>query len=226
MVKITPILAIYKGAKMRGNKKAHEKFIDRDQFASLVKAAKANAYSRASELIYSAGVLGLRLGEAITLNRGCFDLLARGFVEIETLKRFDVDHPVNGKRLGVYPHLVLPVAIGPNIRKFFEKLLDKTPKGTKYLFPGRGKGSHISTTHAQRVFHESAIAAGLGPRYSFHCLRHHKGVALWEKTKDREQIAAQLRHSSVDSTKIYTGLSDKDKLELAAQTDADYNFAP
>lgn len=224
---------------MRGRKRGHEKFLDRDQFSALVRAAKGNSYPQAADLLYSAGTLGLRIGEAITLNRRCFALLGRGTVEVETLKRFDIpldaqreiaqrqrDGKGAGKRLGKYPHLVLPVTVGPGLQAYFEQLLAKTPAGQHYLFPGRARKSHISATHAERVFHQCAEAAGLGPTYSFHALRHHKGVALWEKTKDREQIAAELRHSSVDTTKIYTHLSEKEKRELAAKVDADYDFAP
>ena len=224
---------------MRGRKRGHEKFLDRDQFEALVRAAKANSYPQAADLLYSAGTLGLRIGEAIALNRGCFGRLGGGFVEIETLKRFDIppeaqreiaqrlrDGKGSGKRLGKYPHLVLPVTLGPNAQEYFLRLLAKTPPGQHYLFPGRARKSHISATHAERIFHQCAVAAGLGPTYSFHSLRHHKGVAMWEKTKDREQIAAELRHSSVDTTKIYTHLSEKEKRALAVKVDADYTFAP
>jgi integrase len=239
MVEFTTISTVLEEKAMRGLKRGHEKFLDKEQFAALVRAAKGNSYPQAADLFYSAGVLGLRIGEAITLNRDCFTYLERGVVEIETLKRFDIppedlkkihqnlrDGKGSGKRLGKYPHLVLPVSVGPNVQAYCRQLLAKTPEKQRYLFPGRGRGSHISATHAERLFHQCAVAAGLGMVYSFHSLRHHKGVALWEKNKDREQIAAELRHSSVDTTKIYTHLSEKEKRELAAKVDADYNFAP
>jgi integrase len=224
---------------MKRRKRGYEKFLDRDQFEALVRAAKGNPYPLAADLLYSAGVLGLRIGEAITLNRGCFGRLPSGFVEIETLKRFEMPLEAQkemadrqrarkgpGKRLGVYPHMVLPVTVGTGSRAHFDRLLAKTPDHQHYLFPGRAKNSHISATHAERVFHQCAVAAGLGLTYSFHALRHHKGLALWEKNKDREQIAAELRHSSVDTSKIYTHMSEKEKRALAEKVDADYTFAP
>jgi integrase len=233
MFKIRLILNIAKkGLDMPRIKQERDKFIDKEQFEALVRAARKSSYPRAADLLLVAGMLGLRIGEAVTLNRGCFKRLASGFVSITTLKRFDRAHPIKRvgsdrafhlqRKVGVYPRMVISVPVSQVMVNFFKRLLKETPLGQVFLFPGRCRG-HISKTHAQRIFHEAAQISGLGPQYSFHSLRHHQGLMVWEELHDYEQVKLRLRHSSAQTSMRYSHLSDKEAKAGAERIDSKYN---
>lgn len=78
----------------------------------------------------------------------------------------------------------------------------------KYYKNGKFKSDEpLSTRHVRRIFSTYAEKAGLGKIYSTHCLRHARGVYLWEKFKDLVTIAKGLGHSSLKNAEIYIGMS-------------------
>jgi integrase len=191
----------------RPQKREREKYLSKDQLRAILEAAVRHTYPQAGALIYAGATMGLRLGEAIWLHRGCFERLADNIVEVRTLKQRG--QPVH------------PVAIGDKPKGFFRKLLASMPAGQHFLFPGRAQGSHISVTHAERVFKDCARAAGLTAAYTFHSLRHYRGVQLWRATKDIEHVRRQLRHKSSTSTSVYIHMDEEETVGVARKIDDD-----
>jgi site-specific recombinase XerC len=61
----------------------------------------------------------------------------------------------------------------------------------------------------RRIFGHWAIEANIDPIYSFHALRHGRGVMVWEATKDIEAVRSALRQKTATAALIYTRLSPK-----------------
>lgn len=191
----------------RQQKREREKYLSKPQLRAILEAALRHPYSCAAGLIYAGATMGLRLGEAISLDRECFTRLAENIVEICTLKQ--KGHPVH------------PVAVGDKPKAYFRKWLATMPAELRFLFPGRAAGSHISVTHAERVFKDCARAAGLSPAYTFHSLRHYRGVQLWRATKDNECVRRQLRHKSGASASVYIHMDEEETVGVAKKIDDD-----
>jgi len=186
---------------LKGQRKRNrDKYLDRGQFEKLVRAAKKSPWPYAYALLYAAGTLGLRINEAVALDRHCFRYLSENAVYIPTLKRQDTPE--------------LPVHIGDFARKFFSAYLKRMPARQQYLFPGRGH-DHISSRTADRIFKWCARKAGLPEGVSFHALRHHRGLELWNETRNMVTVRDELRHTTTQSTEIYVHMDESKKIEAA-----------
>lgn len=82
-------------------------------------------------------------------------------------------------------------------------------------------GEHISESHMHRVFNHYVLAAKLDPAYSFHALRHGRGVRIYEKFEDFVMVRDMLRQKSISSTEWYMHLSPQRKQKLRDALDAD-----
>jgi site-specific recombinase XerD len=78
------------------------------------------------------------------------------------------------------------------------------PPQERWLFPGRRQGVHLTTRQLNRLFHETADAAGIRKRVSLHSLRHSFATHLFEGGTDIRLIQALLGHSRLDTTARYT----------------------
>lgn len=184
----------------RYRKTERDRFLTEPEFMRFMLAAAAE--DTAFHLFLAAGVFGLRVSEAIALHRDCFKGLSRNMVEIETLKQRG--HPSR------------PVFIDDTTRKVFEEYIEKMKPGQYWLFPSRRlKGKHLSKEYAQILFKKFIHCAGLKPTYSFHSLRHFRGLALWKGSKDLKFVQDQLRHKSMRTSEVYVHMDDRDKAALA-----------
>lgn len=82
----------------------------------------------------------------------------------------------------------------------------------RWLFEGR-KGYHLSSSMMGRIFGTYCKRAGIPPQYSFHSLRHGRGVRLWSMFQDLLLVSKGLRQRSMRSAEVYAGLDPEKRLE-------------
>lgn len=76
----------------------------------------------------------------------------------------------------------------------------------RWFFEGRRKGYHVSVSNLSRIFNTFAQRAGLSNKYSWHSLRHGRGVTLYSHTHEVEAVREGLRHKHLKTAEIYIGL--------------------
>ena len=79
-----------------------------------------------------------------------------------------------------------------------------TPVEERWLFPGRMRGQPMTTRQLNRLFHETAEAAGIRKSVTLHALRHSFATHLLERGTDIRIIQALLGHHKLDTTARYT----------------------
>src|SRR3979490_3447201 len=79
-----------------------------------------------------------------------------------------------------------------------------TPVAERWLFPGRRPGKPMTTRQLNRLFHETAAAAGIKKAVTLHALRHSFATHLLERGTDIRIIQALLGHDKLDTTARYT----------------------
>ena len=78
------------------------------------------------------------------------------------------------------------------------------PPEERLLFPGRKPGKPMTTRQLNRLFHETADAAGIKKSVTLHALRHSFATHLLEGDTDIRIIQALLGHDKLDTTARYT----------------------
>jgi integrase/recombinase XerD len=78
------------------------------------------------------------------------------------------------------------------------------PPEQRWLFPGRRPGRPMTTRQLNRLFHETADAAGIRKPVTLHSLRHSFATHLLERGTDIRIIQALLGHAKLDATARYT----------------------
>jgi integrase/recombinase XerD len=78
------------------------------------------------------------------------------------------------------------------------------PVQERWLFPSRKTaGQPLTTRHLNRIFHETAEAAGIRKSVSLHALRHSFATHLLERGTDIRFIQALLGHEKLETTARY-----------------------
>ena len=78
------------------------------------------------------------------------------------------------------------------------------PPEQRWLFPGRNLGRPLTTRQLNRLFHQTADAAGIRKPVTLHSLRHSFATHLLERGTDIRIIQALLGHAKLDATARYT----------------------
>jgi len=78
------------------------------------------------------------------------------------------------------------------------------PQEQRWLFPGRKPGKPMTTRQLNRLFHETADAAGIKKAVTLHALRHSFATHLLERGTDIRIIQTLLGHEKLDTTARYT----------------------
>ena len=89
---------------------------------------------------------------------------------------------------------------------------------SKWLFPSRGAGGHLTRQRFAQLLKELALEAGLAPsKLSPHALRHAFATHLLNRGADLRSVQRLLGHADISTTQIYTHVLD-DRLKSLVQT--------
>ena len=188
------------------------KYLTEPEYRRLIYAARTRPHKNALRdraLLETAGMAGLRVGEAIGIRVGDF--------------RYDP----SGSLLGVVPEKkrdrgpglpIVEVGLPKSAARTLARYISSLPKDRRRswcrIFP-------MTRQQARNIFKQYAKLAGLDPRYSFHALRHFRGVQLYEKTRDPKLVQRALRHANLASTEVYIHIVDAQKRIAAADVEHD-----
>lgn len=186
-----------------------DKYIRSDEFKALLAWADKQKDKRLWMFIFVGGALGLRQTEARTLNRDInFTQLDENTVNVRSLKKRDKRQDGSKRDLPF-----LTVRADDYTREALRNYLAEfTSDDQPWLFPGR-KGP-ISARKAVAWFKSAVIGAKLNPRYSYHALRHYRGIILWNTHHNLDLIKKELRHSDIKTSSVYVHMDGKEQIEL------------
>ncbi len=179
-------------------------FLTFDEVKSLIEAAEGTTQMKLRDqailkLFFSSG---LRISELTSLNRDQINLKSGEF-------------SVRGKGSKVRIVFVSDVARDA-IRKYFDKRTDVD----QALFvrvmknPEKESDLRLSARSVQRMIKKYAAKAGIVKKVTPHVLRHSFATDLLQNGADIRSVQALLGHSSINTTQIYTHVTNKDLKEV------------
>jgi len=138
---------------------------------------------------------GLRAGEVVRLQVKHIDS-AQGIIRVEQAK---------GRK---DRNVMLSPEVLALLRQWWTARPTRYDEGVaaqeRWLFPGRKPGRPMTTRQLNRLFHETAEAAGIRKAVTLHSLRHSFATHLLERGTDIRVIQALLGHAKLDATARYT----------------------
>ena len=160
--------------------------ITHQQVLHLLQAIKSPAHRTCFAIMYACG---LRITEAQTL----------------TIKNIDSQQGIlriigKGNKERVVP---LPASMLANLRALW--LLHRNPL---LIFPNQQGDRPITTCILYRTFQDAKLKAGLPDNVTPHTLRHCYATRLMENKVDIRVVQILLGHASIQSTTIYTHLTE------------------
>ncbi|MEM0231477.1 MAG: tyrosine-type recombinase/integrase [Candidatus Woesearchaeota archaeon] len=138
--------------------------------------------------------------------------------ECSALKLADLEIPekigwVRGGKGGKDRMFILSERLIKDLKHYIykEKIRD-------WLFPGKNN-EHISARDIQQIVKRCAIRAGIKKKVSPHTLRHSFATHLLESGTDIRKIQELLGHSNLQTTQIYTSVSNAELIKVKSPLD-------
>lgn len=182
---------------------------------------------------------GLRIAETVMLSRESFRDMQHGVVHLRTLKQSErISHVCkcgkksrvalcrageimecsrcgannlvksNGKVYAGPPEKEPPV-VERHVLAYINEYLKELPPEQKWFFIGRNSEHHMCPSTLRKVFAHYVMAAGLNPVYSWHALRHGRGMLVYERFEDLVMVRDMLRQKSTKTAEIYARISPR-----------------
>lgn len=165
--------------------------LSRTEIERLLKMARRLKHRILLSLAYGCG---LRAGEVVRLRVGDIDPEQRIIRIVQAKGRKD-------------RNVMLPPEVLDLLRDWWRERPPRQDAGVapgeRWLFPGYGKGKPLTTRQFNRIFHQTADAAGIRKPVTLHTLRHSFATHLLERGTDIRQIQALLGHSKLETTARY-----------------------
>jgi len=206
-------------------------------------------WQRDHAAIFFGFYFGLRISELCRFTRATFRFAGRGEVKIVTLKQtpriecvckckrvFRVSAKRMGKKVkcsacrcsldvptrnvDMNPPEKSPPVVEKHVLTYALKYIATLPEGQEYLFtPRHNPGKPISCRTMHSIFITHVEKAGLGPEYSWHALRHGRGLAIWSAFRDIKKIQEFLRHKNISASERYVHLDPAEKQSMSDKLD-------
>lgn len=181
--------------------------LTKEEIQKIIGSAKNSKSKLIILLLYSTGI---RVSELTNLKSNNLSLeYANGIV-----------HGKGGKQRQIY--------LGKNLIEELKIYLNKTQESeqkSQYIFPSH-KNPNIPLTvrNIQKIIKNAAKNAGINKKVTPHTLRHSFATHHLQSGTDIRKIQLLLGHARIDTTEIYTNLSNKD-LEILKNPADDLNFS-
>jgi len=108
------------------------------------------------------------------------------------------------------------VQFSTRLKNIILDYLDYRDSVSPYLFYSE-RSEQIKISGLQKIFKNCARRAGFDRRYSIHCLRHTYATVLYKASGyNLRLVQAQLRHSSISVTAVYSAVINPD-IETAVE---------
>lgn len=98
------------------------------------------------------------------------------------------------------------------------RIYDNQFKPKEYLFEGQNKANY-SAKSIQNIVKEAALRANINIRVTPHMLRHSFAIHLLENGTDIRYIQELLGHNSIQTTELYTYITDISKSKIKSPLD-------
>lgn len=133
--------------------------------------------------------------------------------------RHEVRNP--GPAIDATPPEKQPPVIETPVVEYIQRYLQYDMRSDqRWLFESK-PGVHLSRRMAEVVFAHYTISAGFDPEYSFHSLRHGRGVHIWERFRDDVMVRDMLRQKTLSAAEFYLHLSPEKQAEYKTVLDSD-----
>lgn len=189
-----------------------DKYITTEEFKRILYALRTRPHKhsiRDRALITVCALLGLRAKELISIRYGDLRLSDEPpLIDVLTAKQREAK-----KRL-VFDDMAVPPSALKALREFISTVDKNKRQPWSRVF-------RMTTRQAGRLFKTYSKIAGLNPKYSIHCLRHFRGMRVYEETKDLVQVRESLRHKNLTSTQIYLHAHDHHKINARIDVEED-----
>lgn len=193
-------------------KLTRDKYLTEDEFKRLLACARDRRHKNAVRdraILAVAGLCGLRSKEVISIRHAdCRKLNAEvPLLDIWTAKRRSQQrHP---------DEVAVPRTAAHALRQWLKRCgSKKAPLPYERVFA-------LTTSQLRRCFAYYRDRAGLNRHYSFHALRHFRGVQLYKRFKDPQLVKESLRHRRLSSTEVYIHAVDVLRKQRATDIEED-----
>jgi len=110
------------------------------------------------------------------------------------------------------------VFLSPSAKKAVKEYLDKREDVSEALFvnfsPNSKETTRLTPRSIERILKFYAIKAGISKKVTPHVLRHMFATDLLQNGADLRSVQALLGHSSINTTQIYTHVTDRSLGEI------------